>query len=64
MALKEGRESVNGGRYDSVEAFEKDYYEKLGEEDYILLLDIFLVLGVWFWILGERLHGAPGCSEF
>jgi hypothetical protein len=64
VALKEGKESVNGGIFDWAEAFGKGGYEKLGGEDCILLLDIFLVLGVWFWRLGELLQGAPGCWEF
>jgi hypothetical protein len=65
VALKEGRESVNGGRYDWAEAFGKGIM-KIWEERIIWGLrdDIFLVLGVWFWSLGELLQGAPGCWEF
>jgi hypothetical protein len=55
VALKEGRESVNGGRYDWAEAFGKDYYEKLGGEDCNLAIGYFSGLGVWFWRLGELL---------
>jgi hypothetical protein len=57
---------VNGGRYDWVEAFEnrimKNWEEALGL--YCLAVGYFLVLGVWFWTLGELLQGAPGCWEF
>jgi hypothetical protein len=46
VALKEGRESVNGGRYDWAEAFGKGDYEKLGGEDCIFCWIFF-----WFWSL-------------
>ena len=45
VALKEGRESVNGGRYDWVEAFRKGIMKNWEERTVYLLLDIFLVLG-------------------
>ena len=60
----EDRESVNGGRYDWAKAFRKGIMKNWEERTVFLLLDIFLVLGVWFWSLGEPLQGAPGCWEF
>ena len=45
MALKEGRESMNGGRYDWTEAFGKGHYEKLGGEDYIFVVGYFSGFG-------------------
>jgi hypothetical protein len=45
VALKEGRESVNGGRYDWAEAFGKGDYEKLGGEDCIFVVGYFSGFG-------------------
>ena len=45
VALKEDRESVNGGRYDRAEAFRKGIMKNWEERTVFLLLDIFLVLG-------------------
>jgi hypothetical protein len=63
VALKEGRESVNGGRYDWAEAFGKGIM-KNWEERTVLVVGYFSGFGVWFWWLGELLQGAPGCWEF
>jgi hypothetical protein len=60
VALKEGRESMNGGRYDWAEAFRKGIM-KNWEERTVFVVGYFLVL-VWFW--SELLQGAPGCWEF
>jgi hypothetical protein len=55
VALKEGRDSVNGGRYDWAEAFGKGNYEKWGGEDCNFFVGYFFGFGVWFWRLGELL---------
>jgi hypothetical protein len=62
VALMEGRESVNGGRYDWAEAFGKGHYEKLGGEDCNFSVGYFLVLefGFGVWVNCCRGHQVAG----
>jgi hypothetical protein len=69
VALNEGGGGEGGG-YDWAEAYGRGDYENLGRKHYLEgrtvfpSLGYFLVLGVWFWRLGELLQGAPGCWGF
>jgi hypothetical protein len=51
-----------GGRYDWVEAFRKGIMKNWKERTVFFYCWIFFWFwGVWFWIFGEPLQGAPGC---
>jgi hypothetical protein len=66
VALKEGRESVNGGRYDWAEAFGKGDYEILGEEPFLERGTVFPSFLIFFWlgVWEDSCRSAPGCWEF